>query len=75
MVISFSGPIPDLNNICGDPNAPEDKITSFEAFNVIVSLLESIHSTPVAELFSIKILLTFVSVSTVKLSLSKAGTI
>ena len=74
LVISFSGPTPDRNKICGDPNAPDDKITSLVALKVKVLFSASIHSTPFAELFSIIILLTWVSVRTVKLSRSRAGT-
>ena len=36
LVISLAGPTPDLKSIWGDPNAPEERITSFEAFNVKV---------------------------------------
>ena len=32
--ISSDGPTPDLNNICGEPNAPELRITSFVALIV-----------------------------------------
>ena len=72
--ISSDGPTPDLNNICGDPKAPELKITSLSAFMVIISPSLSRHSTPIAFLFSKIILFTLVSVSTVKFSLSKEGT-
>ena len=53
MVNTMSGnfigrPTPDLKSICGDPNAPEERITSFEAFNVKELLSLPIHSTPFA---------------------------
>jgi len=34
LVISSSGPTPDLSKICGEPKAPDDNKTSFEAFTV-----------------------------------------
>ena len=68
------GPTPDLNKICGDPKAPDERITSLSANNWNVSFLLLIHSTPFAELSFIRILLTFVSVNTVRFSLSRAGT-
>ena len=72
--ISSDGPIPDLNNICGEPKAPELRITSLEALIVINSPLLFKHSTPTAFLFSKRILLTLVSVIMVRFSLSSEGT-
>ena len=56
--MSEASPTPDLNKICGDPNAPEDKRTSLLAFTVKNSPSSFIHSTPVAVLPSITILFT-----------------
>ena len=72
--ISSDGPIPDLSIIWGDPNAPDDNRTSLLASRVKNSPFLSIHSTAHAFLFWTTILLTFVSVSTVKFSLSRHGT-
>jgi hypothetical protein len=47
------GPIPDSMRICGDITVPADKITSFLAFTVNVSLF-FITDTPIALLFSIR---------------------
>ena len=74
MIISSEGPIPDLKRICGDPNAPEDKRTSLLAIIENNSPLLLKHSTPTALLLSIIILLTLVSVITVRFSLSRQGT-
>ena len=48
LVISLAGPIPDLNKICGEPNAPEDKRTSLSALIVNKLPSETKQSTPVA---------------------------
>ena len=72
--ISSDGPTPDLNNICGEPNAPELRITSLVAFTETNSPASFKHSTPTAFLFSKIILFTLVSVITVKFSLFNEGT-